>query len=140
MTHINRGTISIARSSARRGVVLIGVLVALLLVLTLSVGWIGSTLARHDKSLQAEQRLQADWLAESGLERAAARLAADAGYSGEVWNVAAADLGGRDAARVEIHVAAVADRAAARRITVVADYPADPHRRSRVNREIDLEP
>jgi Tfp pilus assembly protein PilV len=119
---------------------MIGVLVSLGVVSVLVLGWMRGGLAGREQSRQAEQRLQADWLAESGLERAAARLAAKLDYSGEVWNIAAAELSGPDGARVEIRVSPVAGRAGSRRVTVAADFPADPFRRSRVTEEMVLEP
>ena len=40
-----------------------------------------------------ERRLQAEWLAESGAQRAVARLARDHDYTGETWSLTARDLG-----------------------------------------------
>ena len=116
---------------------LIGVLLSLGVVSVLVLGWMRSGIARRDQARQAEQRLQADWLAESGLERAAARLAAKPDYKGEIWNIAAAELSG-PRARVEIRVNDVAGREAARRVTVVADYPADPGAPLASDERIDL--
>jgi hypothetical protein len=75
-----------------------------------------------------QQRLQADWLAESGLERAAAKLAADQNYSGETWEIAAADLGSGMAGAVTIVVAPHAGNATERKVSVEAVYPSDTSR------------
>ena len=50
-----------------------------------------AVLARESADAQ-HHRVQARWLAESGIERAAARLAQDARYSGETWTLPAAEL------------------------------------------------
>ncbi len=46
-----------------------------------------------ENNREGERRLQAEWLVESGLERARARLAADSSYAGETWTLGASDLG-----------------------------------------------
>ena len=49
--------------------------------------------AHRDQVRAQERRIQAEWLAQAGLDRALFRLAASAGYTGETWQIAAADLG-----------------------------------------------
>jgi hypothetical protein len=79
-----------------------------------------------------ERQMQAAILAESGLNRAAARLAADADYQGETWQITAAELGGGEAAAVVISVATDGDH---RTIKAQADYPAAGDARVRESRE-----
>jgi type II secretory pathway component PulK len=67
-------------------------------------------------------RAQAWWLAEAGLERALARLKSEPNYAGEVWSIAAADLGAADDAVVNIQVRSDAADGARREIVAVADY------------------
>jgi hypothetical protein len=67
--------------------------------------------------------LQARWLAESALERAAALLHADAGYQGETWRIPADAFCGHGAGSVEIRVEATT--AGGRRVQAVARYPSD---------------
>jgi len=74
---------------------------------------------------------QAQWVAEASLERAAARLAADASYAGETWTIPAAELSGEDGAVARIRVEGVADRPNRRLVRVEADYPNAPVHRSR---------
>jgi len=87
-----------------------------------------------------QQRLQVQELAHSGLERAAARLAGDDAYAGEIWQIPAAELTGVDAAAVAIEVQNVEERSRRRRAIVVVDYPQDSSRRIRHRQEalIDL--
>ena len=77
------------------------------------------------KQVRRQQwRLQAEWLTESGLERAASRLAGDAAYEGETWNIAAEDLDGRHKGLVVIKVEASDDSPNARSVHIEASYPA----------------
>ncbi|MEN6448911.1 MAG: hypothetical protein ABFC96_00330 [Thermoguttaceae bacterium] len=82
--------------------------------------------------------VQAQWLAEAGLDRAAARLQQQPDYSGETWRISASELAGKQAAVVKIRVDGIADLAP-HRIYVEADYPDDPVHRSRCTKEIVLE-
>jgi hypothetical protein len=86
-----------------------------------------------------ERRMQAEWLAESGLARAAARLAADPGYKGETWDVAAGALGGAEPGVVRIAVEAVKDAPGRRRVRAEADYPGGTSRRARLSKELILD-
>jgi type II secretory pathway component PulK len=52
-----------------------------------------SFVALHQQRTQQERELQADFLVESGLERAAARLSGDAQYQGETWHLPAQETG-----------------------------------------------
>jgi type II secretory pathway component PulK len=113
-------------------VVLIGMAVAT--VIFLSVLKL-IAVQRQSVELQARQ-IQAGWLAESALERAAARLSADGNYRGETWNISAQDLGGRDGAAIAIRVEDVPGKADRRTIHVEADYPDDPNQRARQSREV----
>ena len=90
-----------------------------------------------------EQRtLQAEWLAESGLERAAVRLAEAPDYRGETWQVPAADLGGPWSGTVTIAVEPVAAQPARRTVRVQADYPdgVEPRARRRKHATVELGP
>ncbi|MEE8451062.1 MAG: hypothetical protein V3R99_04075 [Thermoguttaceae bacterium] len=91
------------------------------------------------RSIQKETwRLQATWLAESGLQRAAARLAADADYAGETWNLTAEQLGLDDAAVVEIEVDVLPDTPNRRTVRVRADYPNHPQHRCRYTKSVAI--
>ncbi len=90
---------------------------------------------RQSVELQSRQ-IQAGWLAESAVQRAAARLSAEANYRGETWNISAQDLGGRDGATIAIRVDDVAGKPDRRTVHVEADYPDDPYQRARQSREV----
>jgi type II secretory pathway component PulK len=122
----------------RRGVALIVVLIGLAAT-TLIVLSILKLIAVERQSVELQSRqMQAGWLADAALDRASARLAADANYRGETWTLSAKDIGGRDGARIAIRVEEVAGKPDRRRVHVEADYPDDPERRSRQVRDATL--
>ena len=82
---------------------------------------------------------QSQWIAEAAVERAAARLTADAKYSGENWAIAAAEMGGKRGARASIHVEGLAGRPDSRLVRVEADYPDDPVHRARSIKQIEID-
>lgn len=123
------------RAPRRRGLTSVAALIALVIVALVSAAILKVGVARRSDLMAAERILQADWLAESALERASGRLALTADYAGETWEIAADAFGGRGPARVLIRVEAVAGRADQRRVIVQADYPADSPRRARRGKE-----
>ena len=87
----------------RGGAALIAAIVTLAIVASLALTMVRSTLIARANRQTAADRLQAAWLAEAGVERAAARAADDEEYSGETWEVPAEALDGR-AGKVEIEI------------------------------------
>jgi hypothetical protein len=89
---------------------------------------------RERRQVQSEERrVQAAWLAESGLERARARLENDPAYAGETWALSSADLPG-GGGRVEIVVEPVVNDPARRSVRVRADFPDTGTSRARESR------
>ena len=143
-------------SNSRRGMTTIAVLVCLLIITLISGALLKVGLAQRESNRDRERHLQAEWLAESGVDRALARLIIDRNYTGETWSITAGELGlpeptaptestgqaDRSAAIVTIAVEPIAGEANRRRLRVQADYPADPPRRVRHSQQmlIDLEP
>jgi Tfp pilus assembly protein PilX len=139
----------------RRGLMVVAVLVCLVVMMLLGGALLKVAFLERESNREAELRLQAEWLVESGLERARARLAADASYPGETWTPSAADLGLADSAAAKTGagngdraggvVAISVDRSGGgprRRVRVQADYPRGGPRPARHSEErfIDLEP
>jgi hypothetical protein len=115
-------------------------IVAALIVLVILAGALLRVIwARHADLRAAERRLQSEWLAESGLDRALSRLAADPGYRGETWIVPADDLGGHDGAAVRIEITAAPGPPGHRAIRAVADYPVAEPRRARQSRTLTID-
>lgn len=111
-------------ASGRRGAFLVVALICLVLATGLVGGVLLLAQSQHRQMTQHQFRLQAEWLAQSGLERAAARLRVDPGYAGEIWSLPAASLGGSDTGQVTIRANPVKDDDARRTILVEAVFPA----------------
>jgi Tfp pilus assembly protein PilX len=127
--------VSLKTRRPRRGFFLIMVLVSLSVLMAMCVAITRSMLVvRRTIELQGRQA-QAACLAESGLCRAEARLAADETYIGETWRLAPGDMASREAGVVQIRISK--DSGDGKIIHVDADFPDDPIDRSRVSREAD---
>jgi hypothetical protein len=111
------------------------VLVALAVVAALFASMLKMAGAgRHQIEVEL-RRAQAECLAQSALERAAARLSREESYRGETWSVPAAELPGDGPGAVSIAVEPDPADARRRLVTVRADYPDDPLRRCRITRQ-----
>ena len=133
----NRAHRSGSNDSFRRpGLVSVAVLIALIIIAIIGAGLLKVALARRAEVQVEERRLQAEWLAESGVERALARLSASGDYAGENWEIPSEDLGGRGPATVAIQVNRAADQPDHRKVRVQADYPSGSTLRSRQSRDL----
>jgi hypothetical protein len=134
-------------STRSQGLTVVAMLVCLIIVTVVSGAVLKIGLAHRELARAQERRLQAEWLAESGAQRALARLSTNRDYAGETWSLSAQDLGlsekaSESAATVLISVEhGTADRNRCR-VKVTADYPRNPPLRARHTRElmIDLKP
>ena len=126
-------------AAPRRGAILVVIVVCFVVAATLFV-----LLARSAISLrQADEThywsLQAQWLGEAALERAAARLATDAKYDGETWTVPGKELAGNQGGTVRIEVKKDADHPGRRTVRVEAVYPDDPVHCCRWEKQVVME-
>ena len=103
---------------------MIGAAICLLMATVLLASAIQLASTGRRQVRQEQLRMQANWLAEAGLERAAARLDAEAGYRGETWEIAADDLDGQHAGKVLIRIGPAEDAEEMRIVIVEASYPA----------------
>jgi type II secretory pathway component PulK len=122
----------------RGGAVLIVALVCLTVAMLIALQSFKTAMIEQREFRNQQNRLQADWLAEAALDRAAARLAADAGYRGETWRIAAAELGGASDGSVLIRLEPVAGSARFS-LSVQADCPADGDHRARRSQSLVIE-
>lgn len=127
------------RRTRRRGALMVAVLVCLALIAVIGGALLRLVLLERGLLDARERQCQSRWLVEAGLQRAAARLATDAGYRGETWSLPADELAGRDGAVVRIEVSAAADRPGWRKVSVEADYPRDAGTRARTSKQIEFE-
>lgn len=102
--------------SSRKGGALVIALVLLTVASLLGIVVVRSVIAHARQLQRTPWRLQAEALAEAGLNRAAAQLRVAPDYTGETWQIPAAELGEHFAARVEI-------RRDAAGLTVTVLYP-----------------
>ena len=122
---------------SRRGAILVVILVCFIVAATIFSLLVKSAFSERRTMETHLWRTQAQWLAEAALERAAARLAADANYTGETWTIPAEELDG-DRGVARIHIEAIAERPGHRQVSIEADYPDDPQHRSRCSKQIEM--
>jgi len=104
----------------RRGVAILLVIAFYAVAITLFGVWIRAALSQQRQARLGHEKTQAIWLADAGIRRAAARLATDADYAGERWQIGAEQLGGNHAAEVEIRIEAIEPAGEDNRIRIVA--------------------
>lgn len=117
---------------------MLAVLVCVVLVTLITLSLIKLTLAQRSQAQREIWRLQADWLVESGLERAAAKIAVDDGYTGETWSVAADDIGGGRSGEVKIFVSLVEGQPGMRQVRVEAIFPAETEQRAKSSKQVNV--
>lgn len=129
------------KNSARRrnGLVLAIALVAIAIASVVLLAIVKTAVAERRAMDVRQWQAQALWLADSGLERAAARLAADPDYRGETWHVPADELDGKAAAVVRIEIEPDGAIESRRQIRVQADYPDTSLNRARCSRQIAVD-
>jgi len=123
----------------RRGAVLLVAIVCIAVASVIFLSLLRLSVAERRRVETEAWQVQAAWLAESGIERAAARLAADPEYQGETWALPADLLGGRYDAVVKIRVETIPDDEPRRLVHVEADYPDDPQNRARRSKQVVME-
>ena len=125
-------------SPRRRGLAIFPAFICLVLV-TLMSGVLLKLAASHRALTRSEQRkAQADWLVESGVSRAAARLATNSAYPGETWEIPANEMAGGSAAIVRITVESMEKNKKGRRIRFEADYPRGDTLRARSSKSLSI--
>lgn len=122
-------------AGARRGAILVVVLVSLFVATLLGLGLVELILMHHRQRTIAAERQQCFWLAEAGVQRAIHRLAKSADYPGETWQVSGEVLGTSRPGVVAIQVTKAAPSPSGRLIRVEARFPDDPVRRVVCQRE-----
>lgn len=113
------------RDRPRRGAILIIALLCLVLAMMLLAALLRLVETGRRQMRQEEAGQQALWLAESGCDRAAARLSANPDYTGETWSITPEELSGADPAAVVITVQRIDNDPKSRLIHVEALFPAD---------------
>ena len=128
-----------AVAADHRGAVLLIMMICLLLTTMIGGSLLKLALTQRQQSRRENLRLQAAWLAESAIDRAAAQIRADAAYSGEEWKPPAEAFDQRRSGSVRIQVEAHPTKSYRRRVTVVADYPSGTDQRARVRKNVTID-
>ena len=128
-----------ARAFHPRGAILVIVMVCLIIGTAILGSMAGMAFSGRESLRGEGWQMQARWLAESGVERAAAKLATDPHYSGERWAITAQELGAAEGGAVNIRVEMLSDQPTTRRVHVEADYPDDPIHRCRQSKQVLVE-
>jgi type II secretory pathway component PulK len=127
-------TISTMKKSRRAGAVLVVAIVSILITSLILASLVQMTTLTRRQERAELLRLQAEWLAESAIERAADRLAADAKYTGEAWLISAPELGDGNEAKVDISIKAEPD--GAQMISVAAVYPSNSSSFAKISKQV----
>jgi hypothetical protein len=117
-------------------VVLAAALACVFAMVVLSAALASSAIRRQRQFKSQERQLQAEWLGQSALGLAAARLRADAEYQGETWRPTAAELESRYAGRAVISI--METESESRIVTIEVFYPDDPVDRTRIAKTIHV--
>lgn len=115
--------------ASRKGGALVIALVLLTVASLLGVVVVRSVIAHARQLQRTPWRLQAEALAEAGLNRAAAQHRVAPDYTGETWQIPAAELGEHFPARVDI-------RRSDTGVTVTVLYPDRPADRVQLTRTL----
>jgi len=123
-------------AALRRGGALVMALAALLVVTLVAGALVKSLIAAHRQSRRYAAQSQAQWLAEAGLARARAQLAARPDYAGETWQ---APMGSAETEFGLVTIRVEPEGAGKPRLLVVeAVYPPSEHQGVLVRREQSL--
>jgi hypothetical protein len=119
------GDVLAARTTRRRsGLAAMVALVSISFATVIAAVILKTGVAEHGYMRRLERQLQAGWLVEAGLDRAAAQLVRTPTYSGETWPIAASHLGGSQDAVV--HIAINREASNSKRRTVHVTVMLDP--------------
>lgn len=122
---------------ARRGVVVVAVIVAATVCLVFVGIWARAVVSEQRRASNRQYQLQATRLAEAGLRRAIALHAADSSYRGDTWDVAADKLDQTHAGKVHTQLLA-SDDTDWIQYEATAQFPASDVRRAQVTKSIRL--
>ncbi|MEW4454742.1 hypothetical protein AB1L30_18905 [Bremerella sp. JC817] len=121
----------------RRGFVTVIVLVAMVAAVLIATASLSRVTTQTSSQRRNIDQSQVDLLAEAGISLAQVRLAQDAAYSGETWNLAAGAQGMKYPATVTIKTSE-SDQPSQRKVEVDVQLGDNPARTIRAKRTINL--
>jgi type II secretory pathway component PulK len=126
-----------SRSEPKRGIAVVAILVVFAVSLLFFGLW-SRSIIRERRSLSNQQfRIQAERLAEAGIERGIAARKANANYAEETWSVPAAQLNKTHAAQVRIHVIP-ASKSGSIRYEATAEFPVGALHRAQMTKSVEI--
>lgn len=139
MTRVSSSAAQQSRSQQRRGLALLASLVALAVAAAVLFALLRSTAGQHRQVDMLIYQEQARWLAESGVEKAAASIAVDTDYRGEEWTVSAEQMGADSAGMVSITVTPNTEEPMRYAIRSQASFPSGSPTPARYTVELTLQ-
>jgi hypothetical protein len=122
----------------RRGAVMVFALIALL-VASLMIGSLMRTASKSHRQLKRDEyRLQANFLADAGVQRALRLLQQDPEFQTGEWNISSEQLVPGRSAHVQMTVTTDPDNPAERIVSAVARYPMEQSDFVRITRQIHI--
>ena len=126
-----------SRSAPNRGIAVVAILVVFAVSLLLFGLWSRSVVREHRSLSNQQFRIQAQRLAEAGIERGIAARKANADYAEETWSVPAAQLDKTHAAQVRIHVIP-ASKSGSIRYEATAEFPVGALHRAQITKSVEI--
>lgn len=127
----------VAATHSRQGSILVAALVCLALVTLIMLSVFKTSLSQRHQIRLEQQHVQAELLAESGLEKAVARLTTNPKYTGEQWTIEPSQLDSHNSALVKITVEKTEKQQS---IGIHVTYPKDSLKSSRATRQLTFAP
>jgi hypothetical protein len=119
---VHRRSICPAKTSERRGTVLVAALVCLLVVMGILGAMLQGTLRAHRQLHRERDLRQTELLLQAASDRARYRLSNEPDYRGETWELPADAIAEKGAGRVIIEISPPVGQSA-RKAQLVAEYP-----------------
>jgi len=126
-----------SRSAPKRGIVVVAILVVFSVSLLLFGLWSRSVVREHRSLSNQQFRIQAERLAEAGIERGIAARKANADYAEETWPVPAAQLDKTHAAQVRIRVTSTSN-AGNIRYEATSEFPVGALHRAQITKSVEI--
>jgi hypothetical protein len=119
----------------RSGAVLVAAVIALLTAAVILFGVLKAAVNHYRQLRTNRYAVQAEALANAGIDRAIAQLRRSEKYQGEVWKLAPEDLDNTAPGEVTIQIDPATKYPDSLHVKVQADYPSDTEQRARKSRE-----
>lgn len=125
-------------SGRKKGFIIILVLVSLIVASMFAGVMIRQSMMTEKQSERELNHIQANWLVESGIERAFNQMRSNQDYAGETWKITESELNTDEPAEVLISIDENQEEEKSRQLVVKATYPVNSVFRSVISKTIPL--